>query len=190
MKPQIHPTAEVSEGAKIGSGTKVWHHVQVREDAEIGVNCVLGKNVYVDFGVKIGGGVKIQNNVSVYNGVTIEDDVFIGSGVCFTNDLYPRAKRWSEERRVKTLVKRGASIGANATIVCGNTIGEHAMVGAGSVVTKDIPDHALAYGNPAKVRGFVCECGRRLRKTGDKFKCVECGGEVTIPSETQSLVVG
>jgi UDP-2-acetamido-3-amino-2,3-dideoxy-glucuronate N-acetyltransferase len=177
MAAQFHPTAEVSSKAKIGEGTRIWHHSQVREDVEIGQNSILGKNVYVDFGVKIGSGVKLQNNVSVYHGVTIGDDVFVGPGVCFTNDLYPRARIWDEGRVVKTLIKDGVSIGANSTIVCGHTIGENAMIGAGSVVTKDIPAHALAYGNPARVVGYVCVCGRKLDKKGKAHKCPECKKE-------------
>jgi len=174
----VHPTAEVSDRARIGDGTRVWHHCQVREDAVIGENCILGKNVYVDFGVRIGSNVKLQNNVSVYHGVTVEDDVFVGPGVCFTNDLYPRVRLWSPDRVVKTLVKKGASIGANATIVCGNTVGEHAMVGAGSVVTKDIPDHALAYGNPAKVVGYVCVCGKKVKRKRKAYLCPSCKKEL------------
>jgi len=158
----IHPTAEVSKEAKIGEGTKIWHQAQIREKAEIGEKCNIGKGVYIDFGVKIGNNCKIQNYVSVYHGVTIEDDVFIGPSVTFTNDLYPRAYIWNEEKVSKTLVKKGASIGANSTIICGITIGRFAMVGAGSVVTKDVPDYALVYGNPAKIQGFVCECGRKI----------------------------
>ena len=180
METQVHPTAEVSPKAKIGPKTRIWHHTHVREDAEIGENCVIGKNVYIDYGVKIGSNVKIQNNASVYHGVTIEDGVFVGPGVCFTNDLYPRARIWSKQRLVKTLVKEGASIGANSTIVCGNTIGEHAMIGAGSVITKDVPAHALAYGIPAKVHGFVCPCGAKLKKKGKTFLCPECKKEVNI----------
>jgi UDP-2-acetamido-3-amino-2,3-dideoxy-glucuronate N-acetyltransferase len=170
----IHPTAEVSPKAKIGEGTRIWHQSQVREDVVIGDNCIIGKNVYVDFGVRIGSGVKLQNNVSVYHGVTIGNDVFVGPGVCFSNDLYPRAKIWDDSRVVKTEIKDGVSIGANSTIVCGNTIGENAMIGAGSVVTKDIPPHALAYGNPAKVAGYVCVCGRKLEKKGKAHSCPEC----------------
>ncbi|MFH1055756.1 MAG: acyltransferase [Candidatus Altiarchaeota archaeon] len=188
MKPHIHATADVSEMAKIGSGTKIWHQAQVREDATIGENCVIGKNVYIDYGVKIGSNVKIQNNVSVYRGVTIEDDVFIGPGVCFTNDMYPRAKVWSEERVSKTTVKKGVSIGANSTIICGNTIGENAMIGAGSVVTKDIPDHALAYGNPARVFAFVCKCGGKLKKKNNIILCIECETKVQIPEEVYLIL--
>lgn len=154
----------------------------------IGKNCNIGKGVYIDSGVEIGQNVKIQNFVSVYRGVKIEDNVFIGPAVTFTNDLYPRAFIWDEDRMVRTLVKNGASIGANATIVCGVTIGEYAMVGAGSVVTKDIPPFALHYGNPAKPAGFVCYCGRKLEKIVEEgrgeilFEC-ECGKRVSIKGE-------
>lgn len=174
----IHPTAEVSDKAKIGEGTKIWHQAQVREEAKIGENCNIGKGVYVDFSVKIGDRCKIQNYVSVYHGVTLEDDVFVGPGATFTNDFMPRAFIWNKEKVCKTLVKKGASIGANSTIVCGTTIGKYAMVGAGSVVTKDVPDYALVYGNPAEIKGFVCECGNKMKKIEGKRKsgsCSVCG---------------
>lgn len=185
----VHPRAEVSNQAKIGSGTKIWHHAQIRENAEIGRNCNIGKGVYIDFGVKIGNNCKIQNYVSIYHGVTVEDDVFIGPSVTFTNDLYPRAFIWSEEKVSKTIVKRGASIGANSTIICGITIGKFAMIGAGSVVTKDVPSYALVYGNPAKINGFVCECGRKIEKfeeSKDDFVkgiCKFCKKEILINKE-------
>jgi len=167
----IHATAEVSDAAVIGEGTKIWNQAQVRERAVIGDSCIISKNVYVDIDVKIGNRVKIQNNVNVYHGVEIEDDVFIGPSATFTNDMYPRA--FTDGFEVyRTLVKKGASIGANATIVCGVTIGEYAMVGAGSVVTKDVENNSLVVGNPAKPIGFVCKCGRRLE---DDLQCPKCG---------------
>jgi len=182
----IHPSAEVSENASIGEGSKIWHQAQVRENAKIGKNCIIGKNVYIDFGVQIGDNCKIQNNVNVYHGVSIEDEVFLGPGMTFTNDLYPRAFIWSEDRVVKTVVKKGASIGANATIICGVTIGSYALVGAGSVVTKDVPPHALVVGNPARVLGFVCKCGWKLEverkeKNHILMLCPKCGKKVKIP---------
>jgi len=180
MKSPIHPSAEVSDKASIGKDTRIWHQAQVREGAVVGENCNIGKNVYVDAEVVIGSNVKIQNNACIYRGVTLEDDVFVGPGVVFTNDLYPRARLWSGSRLKKTLVKEGASVGANSTIICGNTIGRHALVGAGSVVTADIPDHALAYGNPASVKGYVCACGLRLEKEGGPVKCGGCGREVRL----------
>jgi acetyltransferase-like isoleucine patch superfamily enzyme len=171
----VHPTAEVSERAKIGAGTKIWHQAQVREGAVIGKDCIIGKCAYIDLKVKIGSGVKIQNHVSVYHGVTIEDDVFVGPAVTFTNDRTPRAFRWNESMVVPTLVKKGASIGANSTIICGTVVGEYAMVGAGSVVTSDVPPHTLVYGNPARIRGFVCECGAKIPKGKKETKCAACG---------------
>jgi len=167
----IHPSAHVSENAEIGVGTKVWVNAQIRENAAIGTNCVIGKDVYIDAGVIIGNGVKIENGVSVYNGVTINDDAFIGPNACFTNDYLPRAfnKDW---KITVTMVERGASIGANATIVCGVTLGEYSMVGAGSVVTKDVPAYTLVAGNPAAVIGEICTCGARMK---DGI-CPGCGG--------------
>jgi len=172
----IHKTADVSKDAVIGENTSIWHHCHVREFARIGKNCTLGKNVYIDHHVSIGNNVKIQNNVSVFHGVTIEDNVFVGPHVCFTNDKIPRAvnhdgtiksaKDWITE---KTVVKKGASIGAAATILP-VTIGEWAMVGAGSVVTKDVPPHGLVLGTPAKLVGSVCKCGKKLENRCDSCK--------------------
>ncbi len=192
MAIRIHPTADVSERARIGDGSSVWHHAQIREDASIGDNCVIGKGVYVDTGVSIGNNVKIQNYVSVYNGVSLEDGVFVGPHVCFTNDMRPRAinpdgslKAAGDWILSKTLIKRGAALGANSTIRSGITIGEWAMVGSGSVVTRDVPAHGLAYGNPARLRGFVCACGVPMRREcqDDEVitaKCPKCNRTIQI----------
>ena len=172
-----HETAVVDDGAEIGDDTKIWHFVHVRGGSKIGKSCIIGKGCYIDTGVKIGDRVKIQNLVSVYNGVTIEDEVFVGPHAVFTNDLTPRAV--GDWEIVETLVKKGASIGANATIVCGTTIGEYAMVGAGAVVTKDVPAHALVVGVPAKIIGYVCECGEKIAGADIEkpavITCPKCG---------------
>jgi UDP-2-acetamido-3-amino-2,3-dideoxy-glucuronate N-acetyltransferase len=180
-----HPTAVV-ESRAIGEGTRIWHFAHVRKGSSIGKNCNIGKSVYIDADVVIGNNVKIQNFVSVYKGVTIGDDVFIGPSATFTNDLYPRAFIWDEEHAVPTRVDRGASIGANSTIICGTTIGEYAMIGAGSVLARDVPSFALFFGNPAKLRGYVCYCGRRLEDVLDEdskrviFRCSSCAKEIQI----------
>lgn len=157
----IHPSAEIHGRTEIGNGTKVWNLVQVREDAKIGVDCILSKDVYIDAGVTIGDRCKVQNGVSVYCGVTLEDDVFIGPHATLTNDKVPRAfnRDW---KIVPTLIKKGASIGANATIVCGVVIGEYAMVAAGSVVTKNVEPYSLVVGNPARHRYFIDKDGNRV----------------------------
>lgn len=157
----IHPSANVSEKAKIGAGTKVWINVQIRENASVGAGCILSKDVYVDCAVQIGDRCKIQNSVSVYNGVTISDDVFVGPNVAFTNDRVPRAFN-ADWRITETKVETGASLGANSTIVCGITIGEYAMVAAGSVVTKNVPPYTLVVGNPARPVGKIDKMGNRL----------------------------
>jgi len=173
MTTQPHPTAEVSPQAIIGAGTRIWHHAQVRERAVLGRNCNIGKGVYIDFEVQIGDNVKIQNYVSVYHGVTLEAGVFVGPHVCFTNDLFPRAinpdgspKGASQWAWSQTLIREGASLGANATIRCGITVGRWALIGSGSVVTRDVPDYGLVWGNPARLRGFVSPDGQRLEKQG------------------------
>jgi len=184
----IHPTAVVEEGAVIGEGTRIWHFVHVRSGARIGRNCNIGKGVYVDAGAEVGDGVKIQNFVSVYRGVKVGDSAFLGPSATLTNDRYPRSfsERWEV---VPTVIEEGASIGANATIVCGVRIGRYAMVGAGSVVTRDVPPHGLVYGNPARLRGFVCYCGRRLSHpvrfgpSGVTFQCQSCGRLVEVGLE-------
>lgn len=176
MNVKTHGTAEVSDRATVGDGTKIWNQAQVREGACIGADCIIGKNVYIDAGVTIGSGVKIQNNVNVYAGVTVEDGVFLGPSVTFTNDLYPRA--FNQEWEVTpTRVRKGASIGAGAVIVCGVTIGEYAMVGAGAIVTKDVPPFTLVVGNPAHAIGRVCRCGRKLDREG---LCPVCGSKADI----------
>ncbi len=172
----IHASAHVSPEAKIGYGTKIWINSQIREKAEIGENCIISKDTYIDTEVKIGSGVKIQNGVSIYHGVVIENDVFVGPNAVFTNDYVPRAFGADWEIST-TLVKRGASIGANATIICGHTIGEYALVGAGSVVTKDVPPHGLVVGNPARLIGYICRCGRRLDSANT---CPVCGEHFNI----------
>lgn len=172
----IHPTAEVSEAAVIGAGTKIWNQAQIREGAHVGERCIISKNVYIDENVSIGSRVKIQNNVNVYHGVTVEDEVFLGPSMTFTNDMFPRAFN-TDWKVSETVVKKGASIGANATIRCGITIGEYATVGAGSVVTKDVPPYALVVGNPARQIGWVCKCGFKL---GENGRCPNCGTQYQI----------
>ncbi len=167
----VAETAIVDKKAKIGNGTRIWHHTQIREDVSIGDGCNIGKGVYIDFGVRIGDRVKVQNHVSIYHGVEIGSDVFIGPGATFTNDKHPRAWLWDNSRLCKTIVGNGVSIGANATIVCGIILGDYSMIGAGAVITKSAPPHALVLGNPGRIVGFVCKCGERL---DEHFYCKVC----------------
>lgn len=168
----IERSARVDKDCSIGPGTKIWHFSHVMPGAVIGSDCVLGQNVFVAGNVRIGSRVKIQNNVSVYQGVTLEDDVFCGPSMVFTNIKNPRAHISQKHAFKPTRVKQGATIGANATIVCGNTLGKYCFIGAGAVVTKDVPDHALVLGNPARQAGWLCACGVRLKKG---LKCPACG---------------
>jgi UDP-2-acetamido-3-amino-2,3-dideoxy-glucuronate N-acetyltransferase len=160
---KVHETAVIDEGCKIGKGTTIWHFTHIMPKSIIGENCNIGQNVVISPEVIIGNNVKIQNNVSIYTGVICEDDVFLGPSMVFTNVINPRSAINRRENYVKTLVKKGASIGANATIICGNQIGEYAFIGAGAVVTKSVPAYALVIGNPAKHYGWMSEFGHRLR---------------------------
>lgn len=177
MSYSIHETAIVDNGAIIGDGTHIWHFSHIMSGASVGSNCTLGQNVFVASGVSIGNYSKIQNNVSIYEGVVLEDHVFCGPSMVFTNVLDPRClyPQRGSEHYMRTLVKRGASIGANATIICGNTIGSHAMIGAGAVVTRTVSDYALMVGVPAVRLGWVCECGIRLIKKNTGLYCKKCG---------------
>lgn len=174
-KPFVHDSAYVDNGATIGDGTSVWHFCHVMPGAVIGRHCSLGQNVVVMNGTKIGNNVKIQNNVSIYEGVELEDDVFCGPSMVFTNVINPRSHVSRKHEYQKTLVKRGATIGANATVVCGVTLGEFAFVGAGAVVTRDVPAYALMTGVPAKRTGWMCECGVKLEEGILETSCVACG---------------
>lgn len=175
----VHESSYVDEPANVGEGTKIWHFSHVLPGCTIGNRCNIGQNVVIGPRVRIGDGVKIQNNVSVYEGVELEDEVFCGPSMVFTNVFTPRSgtPRNSSDDYLKTLVKKGASIGANATVVCGNTIGEYAFIGAGSVVTKDVPPYAVVYGNPARIHGYACECGAKLNFDNGRAACADCGRE-------------
>lgn len=172
----VHPSAYVDAPATIGAGTKIWHFSHVMSNCRIGEHCNIGQNVVISPDVAIGDNVKIQNNVSVYTGCILEDDVFCGPSMVFTNVVNPRSHVVRKHEYRQTLVRRGASLGANSTIVCGVTIGRYAFIGAGAVVTRDVPDYALIYGNPARLRGWICACGIKLDFGGkDRAHCSACG---------------
>jgi UDP-2-acetamido-3-amino-2,3-dideoxy-glucuronate N-acetyltransferase len=171
----VHESSYVDEGAEIGAGTKIWHFCHVMPGARIGERCNLGQNVLVAADVTIGANVKIQNNVSLYTGVEVEDDAFLGPSMVFTNVINPRSHVNRKDEYRRTLVRRGASIGANATVVCGVTLGRYCFVGAGAVVTRDVPDYALVYGSPARVQGWMCQCGEGLKFEGERAACPACG---------------
>lgn len=171
----IHPTAIVDEPVEIGEGTQIWHFSHIMSGAKIGMNCIIGQNVFISRGASLGNNIKVQNNVSIYDGVILEDDVFCGPSMVFTNVFNPRSFISRKKEFRQTRVKRGATIGSNATIVCGNTIGQYAFIGAGAVVTKDIPDYALVYGNPIKIKGWVCQCAVDITFRSGKAVCKACG---------------
>jgi UDP-2-acetamido-3-amino-2,3-dideoxy-glucuronate N-acetyltransferase len=177
----VHESSYVDPGAEIGAETKIWHFCHVMVGARIGERCNIGQNVFIASGVSLGNNVKIQNNVSIYTGVEIEDDVFLGPSMVFTNVTNPRSHVNRKEEYRRTLVCRGASIGANATVVCGVTLGKYCFIGAGSVVTRSIPDYALVYGNPARLQGWMCQCGERIEfhtsQGQETARCERCGDE-------------
>lgn len=170
----VHESSYVDEPCQIGRGTKIWHFSHVMANSVIDENCNIGQNVVISPQVKLGKNVKIQNNVSVYTGVVCEDDVFLGPSCVFTNVINPRSHVSRKDEYRQTVLKKGCSLGANSTVVCGHTIGKYALIGAGSVVTKDVPDYALVKGNPARVSGYVCACGEKLNFVNNAAQCA-CG---------------
>jgi UDP-2-acetamido-3-amino-2,3-dideoxy-glucuronate N-acetyltransferase len=175
MAVSIHPTAIVDDGAQVGEGTRVWHWAHICGGARIGTGCSFGQNVFVGNKVVIGNNVKVQNNVSIYDDVILEDDVFCGPSMVFTNVINPRSHVSRKDEYKPTHVWRGATIGANATVVCGHTIGEYAFIGAGAVVTRDVPSYALMVGTPARRTGWMCQCGNKLAQQEGDVPCPACG---------------
>lgn len=174
---QVHESSYVDDGASVGSGTRIWHFSHLMKNTKVGKNCAIGQNVNIGSTAVLGNNVKVQNNVSIYDDVIIEDDVFCGPSCVFTNVINPRSFIERKHEYKKTLIKKGASIGANATIVCGVTLGQYCFVGAGAVVTKDVPDFALVVGSPARVKGWMCKCGNKLN---DKHVCTVCGEKIAL----------
>lgn len=176
----VHESSYVDNQVKIGENTKIWHFCHILFNTEIGSNCSFGQNCVVGPNVKIGNNVKVQNNVSIYQGVELEDDVFCGPSMVFTNVINPRSHISRKHEYKKTLLKKGASVGANATVICGNTLGRYCFIGAGSVVTRDVPDFALVVGNPGRIKGWICSCGVKLTEYKNlaehsQYRCRECG---------------
>ncbi len=188
----VHESSYVDAGVIIGADTRIWHFCHIITGSRIGQRCRIGQNVVIGPRVQVGDNVKIQNNVSIYEGVTLEDDVFCGPSMVFTNVLTPRSgfPRNTGDDFLPTRVQRGASIGANATVVCGVTIGRHALVGAGAVVTSDVPPYAVVYGNPARHKGWACECGVVLKVAHDAAACTECGRQYRLESPLQLAPLG
>ncbi|WP_019534889.1 acyltransferase [Paenibacillus ginsengihumi] len=187
----VHPSSYIDPGAQVGSGTKIWHFSHIMSGADIGSHCNIGQNVFIANNVKVGNHVKVQNNVSLYEGIVLEDYVFCGPSMVFTNVKTPRSAfpRNTSKDYKTTVVKKGASIGANATIVCGVTIGEWAFVAAGAVVTKDIPAYALVAGVPARHKGWVCQCGITLHFQEDKATCQDCGRKYALNSDNKAAII-
>ncbi len=181
----VHESSYIDEDVQIGPGTKIWHFCHIMSGSKIGECCNIGQNVVISPGVVLGNGVKVQNNVSIYTGVTCEDEVFLGPSMVFTNVINPRAFIERKEEFKPTRIKKGASVGANATIVCGITIGSYAFIGAGAVVSRDVPDYALVYGNPARLQGWVCECGEKLDFILGTADCDHCHKRYTAVSDMQ-----
>ena len=183
----VHESSYVDEGALIGSGTKIWHFCHIMPGAHIGRRCSIGQNVNIGSRAVLGDGCKVQNNVSIYDDVILEDEVFCGPSMVFTNVVNPRSFVERKHEYRKTLIKKGATIGANATVVCGNTIGRYALVGAGAVITRDVPDYALVFGSPARIKGWVCRCGVKLDFNNDTAVCADCGAKYV---KTDGIVKG
>jgi len=181
----VHESSYIDEPCEIGEGTKIWHFSHIMQNSKIGIKCNIGQNVVVSPDVILGNNVKVQNNVSIYTGVICEDDVFLGPSMVFTNVVNPRSHVIRRDEYQRTLVKKGASIGANAVIVCGNDVGRFAFIGAGAVIIQSVPDYGLVVGNPGRLIGWMCECGIRLKFANDSAKCTSCGIEYNLKSETE-----